>query len=44
MSDRSPRQNMTKKSTTSIEEKRADRRAQGHQQTFSEQVHSTTKR
>jgi hypothetical protein len=44
MSDKSPRQGMTKKSTKSIKEKRADKRAKEHQQTFSEQVHPTKKR
>jgi hypothetical protein len=44
MSDKSPRQSKTKKSTKSIKEKRADKRAKEHQQTFSEQVHPTKKR
>ena len=44
MSDKSPRQNMSKKSTKSIKEKRAEKRAKGHPETFSEQVHPTKKR
>jgi hypothetical protein len=44
MSDKSPRQGMTKKSTKSIKEKRAEKRAKGNQETFSEQVHPTKKR
>ncbi len=44
MSDKSPRQNMSKKSTKSIKEKRAEKRAKGHQETFSERVHPTKKR
>ncbi len=32
MSDKSPRQGMTKKSGKSIKEKRADKRAKGHEE------------
>jgi len=38
MSDKSPRQSMTKKTGKSIKEKRADKRAKGQQDTFSEQI------
>ena len=34
MSDKSPRQGMTKKTGKSIKEKRADKRAKGHEETF----------
>lgn len=34
MSDKSPRQGMTKKSGKSIKEKRADKRAKGHEEPF----------
>jgi hypothetical protein len=34
MSDKSPRQGMTKKTSKSIKEKRADKRAKGHEDTF----------
>jgi hypothetical protein len=36
MSDKSPRQGMTKKSGKSIKEKRADKRAKGHVEPFLE--------
>jgi hypothetical protein len=36
MSDKSPRQGMTKKSGKSIKEKRADKRAKGHEEPFLE--------
>ena len=36
MSDKSPRQGMTKKTAKSIKEKRADKRAKGHEETFPE--------
>ena len=32
MSDKSPRQGMTKKTSKSIKEKRADKRAKGHEE------------
>ena len=44
MSDKSPRQSKTAKTGKSIKEKRAEKRAKGHQETFSEQVHPTKKR
>jgi hypothetical protein len=43
MSDKSPRQGMTKKSSKSIKEKRADKRAKEHPETLSEQMHSKKK-
>ena len=39
MSDKSPRQGMTKKSSKSIKEKRAEKRAKGHSETLTEQIH-----
>jgi hypothetical protein len=36
MSDKSPRQAMSKKSAKSIKEKRAEKRDKAHQQTFSD--------
>jgi hypothetical protein len=36
MSDKSPRQGMTKKSTKSIKEKRAEKRAKGTEESFSD--------
>ena len=39
MSDKSPRQGMSKKSGKSIKEKRADKRAKGHTETLAEQIH-----
>jgi hypothetical protein len=38
MSDKSPRQGMTKKAGKSIKEKRADKRAKGHEETFSDKL------
>ncbi|HEU4811101.1 MAG TPA: hypothetical protein VFT00_03075 [Nocardioides sp.] len=38
MSDKSPRQGMTKKAGKSIKEKRADKRAKGNEETFSEKL------
>ncbi|WP_281369463.1 hypothetical protein [Nocardioides pelophilus] len=43
MSDKSPRQNMTKKSGKSIKEKRAEKRNQGNQETFSDKIHPKKK-
>ncbi|WP_281370717.1 hypothetical protein [Nocardioides stalactiti] len=44
MSDKSPRQNMSKKAGKSIKEKRADKRAKGSaEQTLSEQIHPKKK-
>jgi hypothetical protein len=44
MSDKSPRQGMSKKSTKSIKEKRADKRAKGHPETLSESIHPNRKK
>jgi hypothetical protein len=44
MSDKSPRQGMSKKSSKSIKEKRAEKRAKGHTETLSEAIHPTKKR
>lgn len=45
MSDKSPRQHMSKKAGKSIKEKRADKRAKGAREaTVSEQIHPTKKR
>lgn len=40
MSDKSPRQNMTKKTGKSIKEKRAEKRDKGHVETLSEKIHT----
>ncbi len=39
MSDKSPRQNMSKKSGKSIKEKRAEKRDKGTTETFSDKIH-----
>ncbi len=44
MSDKSPRQNMSKKSGKSLKQKRADKREKGSEETFSEKVHPTKKK
>jgi len=45
MSDKSPRQGMSKKSSKSIKEKRAEKRAKQHpESSLSEQIHPTKKR
>jgi hypothetical protein len=44
MSDKSPRQNMSKKSGKSIKQKRADKRDKGSEETFAEKVHPTKKK
>ncbi len=44
MSDKSPRQNMSKKSGKSLKQKRADKRDKGSEETFSEKVHPTKKK
>jgi hypothetical protein len=44
MSDKSPRQNMSKKSGKSIKEKRAEKRGKGHEETFSDKIHPTKKK
>ena len=38
MSDKSPRQHLSKKAGKSIKEKRAEKRAKGHEKTFSEKL------
>jgi hypothetical protein len=38
MSDKSPRQGMTKKSGKSIKEKRADKRAKGNEESFHDKL------
>jgi len=43
MTDKSPRQHMSKKTGKSIKEKRAEKRAKGHQETLSEQIHHPKK-
>jgi len=44
MSDKSPRQNMSKKSGKSIKQKRADKREKGSEETFAEKVHPAKKK
>ena len=44
MSDKSPRQSMTKKTGKSIKEKRAEKRDKGSADTFSDQVHPQKKK
>jgi hypothetical protein len=44
MSDKSPRQGMSKKSTKSIKEKRAEKRNKGSEESFSEKIHPTKKK
>jgi hypothetical protein len=39
MSDKSPRQSMSKKSGKSIKEKRAEKRDKGTTETFSDKIH-----
>jgi len=43
MSDKSPRQGMSKKSAKSIKEKRAEKRAKEHVDTVSEKIHAKKK-
>jgi hypothetical protein len=43
MSDKSPRQGMSKKSGKSIKEKRAEKREKGHVETMSETMHPKKK-
>ena len=43
MSDKSPRQGMTKKTGKSIKEKRADKRNKGSEESFSDKVASKKK-
>jgi len=44
MSDKSPRQGMTKKTSKSIKEKRAEKRDKGSTDSFSDQVHPSKKK
>jgi hypothetical protein len=44
MADKSPRQNMSKKSGKSIKEKRAEKRSSGTEETFSQKIHPTKKK
>ncbi len=44
MSDKSPRQGMSKKSGKSIKEKRAEKRSKGSEETFSDKIHPSKKR
>jgi hypothetical protein len=44
MSDKSPRQGMSKKSGKSIKEKRAEKRDKGHEVTLSESIHPNKKK
>ncbi len=44
MSDKSPRQNMSKKSGKSIKEKRAAKRDKTSEETFSEKIHPGKKK
>jgi hypothetical protein len=44
MSDKSPRKSMSKKSGKSIKEKRAEKRAKGSEETFSDQIHPPKKK
>ena len=39
MSDKSPRQKMSQKSGKSIKEKRAEKRAHGHEDTLADKIH-----
>jgi hypothetical protein len=43
MSDKSPRQGMTKKTGKSIKEKRAEKRDKGHVETIPEKIHPKRK-
>jgi hypothetical protein len=44
MSDKSPRQSMTKKAGKSIKEKRAEKRDQGSSETFTDKTNPTKKK
>jgi hypothetical protein len=44
MSDKSPRQHMSKKSGKSIKEKRAEKRSKASVETFSDKIHPTKKK
>jgi hypothetical protein len=43
MSDKSPRQGMSKKSGKSIKEKRAEKRDKGHNESLSDKIHEKKK-
>jgi hypothetical protein len=43
MSDKSPRNSMSKKSDKSIKEKRAEKRGKASDETFSDKIHPTKK-
>lgn len=43
MSDKSPRQNMSKKSVKSLKEKRAEKRGKGSEESFADKVHPPKK-
>lgn len=43
MSDKSPRQSMSKKSGKSIKQKRAEKRSKGSEETFSDKIHPKKK-
>lgn len=44
MSDKSPRQSMSKKTGKSIKEKRAEKRDKGHVDTLSDKIHPSKKK
>ncbi|WP_263863366.1 hypothetical protein [Nocardioides donggukensis] len=44
MSDKSPRQSMSKKAGKSIKEKRAEKRNKGSEETFSDKIHPAKKK
>ena len=44
MSDKSPRQSMSKKSGQSIKQKRAEKRSKGTEESVSDKIHPTTKK
>jgi len=44
MSDKSPRNSMSKKSGKSIKEKRAEKRSQGTEESLSDKIHPTKKK
>lgn len=44
MSDKSPRQSMTKKTGKSIKEKRAEKRGKGSEEAFADKIHPAKKK
>ncbi len=44
MTDKSPRQSMSKKSGKSLKEKRADKRSKASEETFSDKIHPSKKK